>query len=139
MVNGANSSKYVVKNITSVQKKTQFYFVQSLAVYSLMFFDSAHVKYWSFTSESSQQRCSVKKVLPQACNLLKQRHRCFPVSFTNFLKTPFLKERPWVIAFIHLKLLGSKYDLFGKLWGFRGNLRLIFAQKKDNFHRWHYP
>ena len=33
-------------------------------------------------------------------NLLKKRlwHRCFPVNFAKFLKTPFLKEHPqWLL------------------------------------------
>ena len=40
-------------------------------------------------SEAVVRRCSVKKVPPTT--LLKKRlwHRCFPVNFAKFLRTPF--------------------------------------------------
>ena len=49
-------------------------------------------------SRSSHQRCSVKKSFhknfPEACHFMKKRlqHRCFPVKFAKFLKTPILKN-----------------------------------------------
>ena len=37
-----------------------------------------------------KKRCS----MPQACNFIKKRlwHRCFPVNFVKFLRTPFLRN-----------------------------------------------
>ena len=47
-------------------------------------------------SRSSHQRCSVRQhvLQPQDCNFIKNRlwHRCFPVNFTKFLRTPFLQN-----------------------------------------------
>ena len=42
----------------------------------------------------SLQRCSIKKDVLRNFVLLKQRrwHRCFPVNFTKFLRTPFLQN-----------------------------------------------
>ena len=36
-------------------------------------------------------------LLPRPATLLKKRlwHRCFPVNFVKFLRTPFYKERLW--------------------------------------------
>ena len=60
------------------------------------------------TKEAVVQRCSVKKVfleisqnsLENTCarvSFLKKRlsHRCFPVNFLKFLKTPFFIEHLW--------------------------------------------
>ena len=37
------------------------------------------------------------KILPQPATLLKKRlwHKCFPVNFVKFLRTPFLSEHLW--------------------------------------------
>ena len=37
------------------------------------------------------------KVFLEACNFMKKRllHRCFPVNFVKFLRTPFFIEHPW--------------------------------------------
>ena len=42
-------------------------------------------------SEAVVRRCSVKKVSLRPATLLKKRlwHRCFPVNFAKFLRTPF--------------------------------------------------
>ena len=34
---------------------------------------------------------------PEACNFVKKEtlHRCFPVNFVKFLRTPFLTEHLW--------------------------------------------
>ena len=40
---------------------------------------------------SSYQRCSVTECLRPA-TLLKKRHRCFPVNFAKFLRTPILQN-----------------------------------------------
>ena len=74
-----------------------------------------------------------KKGVASGLQSIKTEAQVLSCEFYELSKNTFFKERPWVIAFIHLKLLGSKYDLFGKLWGFRGNLRLIFAQKRTTF------
>ena len=43
---------------------------------------------------SSHRRCSVRKVCLRPATLLKKRlwHRCFPVNFAKFLRTPFLQN-----------------------------------------------
>ena len=41
--------------------------------------------------------------VPQACNFIKERlqHRCFPVKFAKFLRTPFFKEHlRWLLLYI---------------------------------------
>ena len=71
---------------------------------------------------SSHQRCSVREYIlrnfakfagkylcqglfmpgPKACNFIKKRlwHRCFPVNFVKFLKTPFLQNTSgWLLLF----------------------------------------
>ena len=37
---------------------------------------------------------------PPACDFIKKRlwHRCFPVNFAKFLRTPFLYRTPLVVA-----------------------------------------
>ena len=44
-----------------------------------------------FTAKHLYQNLFFNKVM-EACNLLKKRlsHRCFPVNFAKFLRTPFL-------------------------------------------------
>ena len=39
------------------------------------------------------------KMASKACNFIKKRlwHRCFPVSFVRFLRTPFLTEHLWFL------------------------------------------
>ena len=90
------------------------------------------------TLEAVTQRCSVKKVFleisqnPQenACarvsfliklqaqpaTLLKKRlwHRCFPVNFEKFLRTPLLTEHLWWLLLKHL----HRSLLFSKVAGF---------------------
>ena len=43
----------------------------------------------------------------QACNFIKKRlpHRCFPVNFSKFLRTPFLCRAPSMIADVVLHLI----------------------------------
>ena len=50
---------------------------------------------FSTTFRSIHQRCSARPA-----TLLKKRlwHRCFPVNFVEFLKTPFLIEYLWATA-----------------------------------------
>ena len=45
-------------------------------------------------TEAVARRCSIKKVFLRPAILLKKRlwHRCFPVNFEKFLRTPFLTE-----------------------------------------------
>ena len=71
--------------------------------------------------EAAVQRCSVKKVFlaisqnlmeetcakasfSQACNFIKKKrpwHKCFPVNFVKFLRTPFLTEHlRWLLLVI---------------------------------------
>ena len=47
--------------------------------------------------------------------LLKKRlwHRCFPVNFAKFLRTPFFTEHLWwLLLLVYLKV----YTAFNKLW-----------------------
>ena len=46
-------------------------------------------------SEAVVRRCSMEKAAP--ATLLKKRlwHRCFPVNFAKFLRTPFFTEHLW--------------------------------------------
>ena len=72
--------------------------------------------YYVENSEAVVQRCSVKKVFLEisqnsqentcACTLLKKRlwHRCFPVNFAKFLRTPFIIEHLWCGCFCKLML-----------------------------------
>ena len=73
---------------------------------------------------SSQQRCSIKKgvlwnfvkfIGLRPANLLKKRlwHRCFPVNFTKFLRTPFLQST------------SGRLLLFIVQWPYRMTLTLI--------------
>ena len=43
------------------------------------------------TLKAAFYRCTSKKYL-KACNFIKKWHRCFPVRFTNLLRTPFFIE-----------------------------------------------
>ena len=63
-------------------------------------------------SEAVVRKCSAKKMFLEIvlrclkpATLLKKRHwhRCFPVNFAKFLRTPFLTE--------HLRWLLLKYDM----------------------------
>ena len=87
-------------------------------------------------SRSSHYRCSVKKAVgkqihretpvseSQLCNFIKKKlqHRCFPVKFEKFLKTPILKnicERLLLIfmsrslVIIRLKFISNKSEFAG--------------------------
>ena len=75
---------------------------------------------FSMCSEAVTQRCSVKKVFleisqnsqentcgPKPATLLKKKlwHRCFPVNFAKFLRTPFLTEYlRWLLLYVHITL-----------------------------------
>ena len=43
---------------------------------------------------SSPERCAGDEVGPEACNFIKKRlwHRCFPVNFVKYLRTPISIE-----------------------------------------------
>ena len=73
-------------------------------------------------SEAVVQRCSVKKVCleilqnPQEntrrpATLLKKRlwHRCFPVNFVKFLRTPFFIEHLWWLLLMFQNIFHSAY------------------------------
>ena len=71
-------------------------------------------------TEAVVWRCSVEKVfLKNSQNsrppaLLKMRlwHRCFPVNFAKFLRTPFLQNTSgWLLLFILSHIFVSKFDL----------------------------
>ena len=51
----------------------------------------------------------IKLLAPPPATLLKKRlwHRCFPVNFGKFLRTPFFTEHLWWL-FLHLHLLKNK-------------------------------
>ena len=70
--------------------------------------------------EAAVPRCSVKKVLlkifakftgkhlcQSPATLLKKRlwHRCFPVNYVKFLRTPFLTEHlQWLLLYFHHRM-----------------------------------
>ena len=87
---------------------------------------------------SSHQRCSVKKdlleisqnsqenicgrvsflikLMAEVCNsLLKKRlwHRCFPVNFVKFLRTPFYIEYLWWLL-LHTPKMGRNWPIFSQ-------------------------
>ena len=67
--------------------------------------------------------------LPQACNFIKKRlwHRCSPVNFAKFLRTPFLQNSSGrLLVEAHSKLSQtSKMEVFTKIV----NSCLLFSQK----------
>ena len=65
----------------------------------------------------SAQRCSVKKVFCNkveawACNFIKKRlwHRCFPVNFAKFRRTPFLTEHlRWLLLTLAINRISTNH------------------------------
>ena len=107
--------------------------------YSLAKSISSTIHYYQ---EALVQTYSVKKVfleISPPATLLKKRlwHRCFPVNFVKFLRTPFLTEHLWVNASNYLHLLGEfpdhgllmtlRYDLFE----FTGNFTKFYQQLRN--------
>ena len=76
---------------TKIIFRYSFVEVASLIYWNLYFFDM---------EEGVAQTCSVKKVFLEI--LLKNRlwHRCFPVNFAKFLRTPFFTEHLWWLLLI---------------------------------------
>ena len=94
-----------------------------------------------FTSEAVARRCSVKKCVlrnltkltgKHLCQslffskvagfgpvvLLKKRlrHRCFPVKFVKFLRTPFLQDTSGRLLLLHfLSVVGDFYTVYRSL------------------------
>ena len=62
-----------------------------------------------FTGKHLCQSLFFNKVAGRPGTLLKKRlwHRCFPVNFGKFLRTPFFTEHLWWL-FLHLHLLKNK-------------------------------
>ena len=85
-------------------------------------------------AEAVVQRCSIKKVFLEIrpATLLKKRlwHKCFPVNFAKFLRTPFFIEQPWwlllelqIVTFSVLHLSGNFYTgLYFKSFRYFWNL-----------------
>ena len=54
------------------------------------------------SSEAVVRRCSVKKVLLKK----RLRHRCFPVNFAKFLRTPIsIEHLPWLVVSSDISLV----------------------------------
>ena len=65
---------------------------------------------------SNHRRCSEKKVflkISQSSQEKRLCHRCFPVNFVNFLRTPFFIEHFWTTA---SKDFDPKENLYEKLF-----------------------
>ena len=69
-----------------------------------------HEIIFQFVTEAVVRRCSVKKVFLESikfqATLLKKRfrHRCFPVNFAEFLRTPFSTEHlRWLLSVLRRK------------------------------------
>ena len=63
-----------------------------------VFLESAPRNFAKFTGKHLCQSLSFNKVAdPRSATLLKKRlwHRCYPVNFAKFLRTPFLTEHVW--------------------------------------------
>ena len=63
-------------------------------------------------SQNSQENtCArvsfLKKLQTMACNFIKKRlwHKCFPVNFAKFLRTPFLTEHLWWLLLLLLVVI----------------------------------
>ena len=101
------------------------------------------------TNRSSQQRCSVKKGVLRnftkftgkhlcqclffnkvaglrPASLLKKRfwHRCFPVNFLKFLRTPFFAEHLWRTTSARMTLMNELRDIDSSLVS--SSFRLFF-------------
>ena len=83
-----------------------------------------------------------RKVLSPWWTLLKKRlwHRCFPVNFAKFLRTPFFYRTPLVAAFAIIWLFFEFWEHFSLLRFFSkaGFKRWLIRRKpfKDNFIKW---
>ena len=71
--------------------------------YSMLISNRTYIKFYTIKKcgtngkniiEPGDQRCSVKKLRLRPATLLKKRlqHRCFPMNFAKFLRTPFFRE-----------------------------------------------
>ena len=74
-----NASNYEFLLAQSFLKVSLFAFITTANVSSL---------------DRSSHRCSIKKVFLEKATLLKKSlwHKCFPVNFAKFLRTPFLQN-----------------------------------------------
>ena len=91
--------------------------LRALVWYWLSWLNWHHV---IFNIETVVRRCSVKKVFLKTQSLVFTKivglwHRCFPVKFTKFLRTPFVMEHlRWLLLSILLMIYGNFYSLFAK-------------------------
>ena len=118
--------KYSSLKIFGKKRAGPFQQVYVFFILILTYCSSLYIQY----TEAAFQRCSVKKVFLEIsqnsqentcarvsfliqlqgspATLLKKRlwHRCFPVNFAKFLRTPFLTEyiRWLLLNIVHLKL-----------------------------------
>ena len=93
------------KNYVAISNDYQ----QVVLVRSLSFSRSSRQKVFCKTSvpRNNSRKAPVSEPLfnkvadPQLATLLKTRpwHRCFPVAFAKFLRTPFLTEHLWLLSY----------------------------------------
>ena len=81
-----------------------------------------------------------KVASPQACNLIKKRlqHRCFPMKYAKFLRTPFLQKTSGGCFFIHKeKLRHAKtfLEIFSKLIIYTIHIDLDYLIKSTLWNR----
>ena len=84
---------------------------------SLLFFKKrCFQKFRKNSQENTCVRVSFLMKLQASANNLKKRlrHRCFPVNFATFLRTPFFTEHFWVTAFEFCSNLLVKVVIFLK-------------------------
>ena len=63
-----------------------------------------------FTGKHLRQSLFFNKVAGEACKFIKKEiwHRCFPVNFVKFLRTPFCIEHPWWLL-LYITTLSFKF------------------------------
>ena len=68
---------------------------------------------------------------PEACNFIKKRlwHRCFPLSFAEFLRTPFLIEQLWWLLLYLIDFLLNPPDIHTDMQMNRSSRSQMFFKK----------
>ena len=87
--------------------------IASVGFNDISYFQAIYELYLSEGLEAVVQRYSGKKVFLERCSQslffnkaagLRLRHRCFPVNFVKFLRTPFLTEHVrWLLLKFYIK------------------------------------
>ena len=74
-------------------------------------------------SQNSQENTCVRVSCPRPATLLKKRlcHRCFPVSFAKFLRTPCFTEHLWRLLLQNLDIQNTASTVFLNILLFHSN------------------